>query len=204
VGIPIVETAPLHPVNAYGETKLVFERALAWYALAHGLRYISLRYFNACGATARCGEWHDPETHIVPTLLDVALGRRKAFHLFGTNYDTPDGTCIRDYVHVSDIAEAHLRCLAHIDTIRARAYNLGNGVGYSIREVIAAVQRVTGRRIKLVTGPRRAGDPARLVASADRIRRELGWSPNIPALEPMIESAWAWHAERFATEGMKV
>lgn len=196
--IPIPETAPLQPVNAYGETKLAFERALAWYARAHGLRYITLRYFNACGATDRCGEWHVPETHLIPTLLNVALGRRDAFHLFGTDYDTPDGTCIRDYVHVSDIADAHVRCLAHIDAIGTRAYNLGNGSGYSNQDVIAAVRRVTGRRIHVVPGPRRAGDPARLVASADEIRRELGWRPAIAGLDPIVESAWTWHLRRFA------
>lgn len=196
--IPIPETAPLQPVNAYGETKLAFERALAWYARAHGLRYITLRYFNAGGATDRCGEWHVPETHLIPTLLNVALGRHDAFHLFGTDYNTPDGTCIRDYVHVSDIADAHVSCLEHIDAIGARAYNLGNGSGYSNQDVIAAVRRVTGRRIDVVPGPRRTGDPARLVASADRIRRELGWRPAIAALDAIVESAWTWHVRRFA------
>jgi len=191
--VPIREDAPLRPVNAYGESKLAFERILPWYHRAHGIRHISLRYFNACGATPRTGERHEPETHLVPILLDVALGRRDAINLFGTDYDTPDGTCIRDYVHVLDIAEAHLRCLERIDTIEPTAFNLGNGHGYSNREVIAAVERVTGRPVRVVAAARRPGDPARLVASADRIARELGWRPGIPELEPMIASAWAWH-----------
>jgi len=191
--IPIQEDAPLKPVNAYGESKLAFERALPWYQRAHGLRHVSLRYFNACGATTRTGERHEPETHLIPILLDVALGRREAIHLFGTDYDTPDGTCIRDYVHVLDIAEAHLRCLERIDTIEPAAFNLGNGHGYSNREVISAVERVTGRPVRVIPAARRPGDPARLVASADRIAREVGWRPGHPDLEPMIASAWAWH-----------
>jgi UDP-glucose 4-epimerase len=191
--VPIREDAPLRPVNAYGESKLAFERVLPWYRRAHGVRYVSLRYFNACGATARAGERHDPETHLIPILLDVALGRRDAISLFGTDYDTPDGTCIRDYVHVLDIADAHVRCLERIDSIEPTAYNLGNGHGYSNREVIAAVERVTGRPVRVVAAARRPGDPARLVASAARIARELDWRPAIPALEPMIASAWAWH-----------
>jgi UDP-glucose 4-epimerase len=193
VEIPIREDAALRPVNAYGESKLAFERALPWYYRAHRIRHVSLRYFNACGATARTGERHEPETHLIPILLDVALGRREAVYLFGTDYDTPDGTCVRDYVHVVDIAEAHLRCLERIDTIEPTAFNLGNGHGYSNREVIAAVERVTGRPVRVIAAPRRPGDPARLVASADRIARELGWRPGNDALDPMIQSAWAWH-----------
>ena len=191
--VPIREDAPLRPVNAYGESKLAFERVLPWYQRAHGVRHVSLRYFNACGATPGAGERHDPETHLIPLVLDVALGRRDAISLFGTDYDTPDGTCIRDYVHVRDIADAHVRCLERIDSIEPTAYNLGNGHGYSNREVIAAVERVTGRPVRVVEAARRAGDPARLVASAARIAQELEWRPAIPALEPMIASAWAWH-----------
>jgi UDP-glucose 4-epimerase len=190
--IPIAEDAPQRPVNAYGESKLAFERALVWYERAHGLRHVSLRYFNACGATARCGERHEPETHLIPILLDVALGARPEVRLFGTDYDTPDGTCVRDYVHVVDIADAHLRCLERLDGIASTAFNLGNGAGYSNREVIAAVGRVTGRPVRVVTAPRRPGDPARLVASGDRIARELGWRPGTPKLDAMIESAWIW------------
>lgn len=191
--IPIREDAALAPVNAYGESKLAFERMLPWYYRAHGIRHVSLRYFNACGATTRTGERHEPETHLIPLVLDVALGRREAIHLFGTDYDTPDGTCVRDYVHVLDIADAHLRCLGRIDTIEPTAFNLGNGHGYSNREVIAAVERVTGRPVAVVGAPRRLGDPARLVASAERIARELDWRPGIPSLDAMIASAWTWH-----------
>jgi UDP-glucose 4-epimerase len=190
--VPIREDAATRPVNAYGESKLAFERALPWYRRAHGIRHVSLRYFNACGATERCGERHEPETHLIPILLDVASGRRDAIQLFGTDYDTPDGTCLRDYVHVRDIAEAHVLCLAHLDTIGGDVFNLGNGTGYTNRQVIDAVQRVTGRQIAVVPAPRRAGDPARLVASSDRIRQSVGWTPALPDLEPMIESAWRW------------
>jgi UDP-glucose 4-epimerase len=180
-------------VNSYGESKLMFERAMAWYARAHGLRHLSLRYFNACGATARTGERHEPETHIIPILLDVAIGARDALRLFGTDYDTPDGSCIRDYVHVRDIADAHLACLAHIDRVESTAFNIGNGSGYSNRQVIAAVERVTGRPVRVIDAPRRPGDPARLVASHDRIAAQLGWRPASTDLESMIGSAWAWH-----------
>jgi UDP-glucose 4-epimerase len=190
--IPIPEDAPQRPVNAYGESKLAFERALPWYQRAHGLCHVSLRYFNACGATERCGERHEPETHLIPILLEVAMGTRRSIQLFGDDYDTPDGTCIRDYVHVSDIAEAHLRCLVAIDDLGADAFNLGNGAGYSNREVIDAVRRVTGRPIAVTVAPRRPGDPARLVASAERIGRRVGWQPAITDLDAMIASAWAW------------
>jgi UDP-glucose 4-epimerase len=190
--IPIRETAPLEPVNAYGESKLAFERALPWYRRAHGLCHVSLRYFNACGATEHCGERHQPETHLIPIVMEVALGVREAIHLFGSDYDTPDGSCIRDYVHVSDIADAHVRCLESIDTIGADAFNIGNGNGYSNRQVIDAVQRVTGRPIAVVNAPRRPGDPARLVASADRIGERINWQPAITDLASMIESAWIW------------
>ena len=199
--VPIAEDAPLRPVNAYGESKLAFERILPWYQRAHGLRHVSLRYFNACGATARTGERHEPETHLIPIVLDVALGRRERIHLFGTDYDTPDGSCVRDYVHVLDIADAHVRCLERIDAIEPTAFNLGNGHGYSNREVIAAVERVTGRPVRVEAAPRRPGDPARLVASADRIARELGWRPGHPDLEPMIASAWAWHLKMAGESG---
>jgi UDP-glucose 4-epimerase len=202
VTIPIREDADLKPVNAYGESKLAFERVLPWYQRAHGLRHVSLRYFNACGASRRAGERHEPETHLLPLVLDVALGRREAIYLFGTDYDTPDGTCIRDYVHVLDIAGAHLRCLERIDTLEPTAFNLGNGHGYSNREVIAAVERVTGRPVRVITAARRPGDPARLVASADRIANDLGWRPGIPDLDEMIASAWAWQLAMVEDRGL--
>jgi UDP-glucose 4-epimerase len=189
---PIVEDAPLRPVNAYGESKLAFERMLRWYATAHAFHSISLRYFNACGATERHGEFHVPETHLIPTLFDVALGQRPAIKLFGNDYDTPDGTCIRDYVHVADIARAHRLALDRVDAIQCRAYNMGNSGGYSNLEVIEAVRQVTGREIRVEVAPRRPGDPARLVASQERIRSELGWDPEYRDLRAMIESAWTW------------
>ena len=196
--LPIPEDAPKRPVNAYGESKLAFERALAWYRRAHGLCHVSLRYFNACGATDRCGERHEPETHLIPIVMEAALGTRPAIHLFGTDYDTPDGTCIRDFVHVSDVAEAHVRCLAAMEELGSETFNLGNGSGYSNQQVIDAVQRVTGRRITVVPAPRRPGDPARLVASADRIGERLGWRPAITDLDAMIASAWSWHTRQAA------
>jgi UDP-glucose 4-epimerase len=199
--VPIREEAPHRPINAYGESKLAFERMLTWYQRAHGLRHVSLRYFNACGATSRCGERHDPETHLIAILIEVALGMRPAFHLFGDDYDTPDGTCIRDYVHVSDIAEAHVRCLAEVDLLGAEAFNLGNGSGHSNLQVIDAVRRVTGRPISVERAARRPGDPARLVASADRIEQRLGWRPAITDLEHMIDSAWRWQL-RHADQGV--
>lgn len=189
---PIVEDAPCEPVNAYGESKLAFERMLPWYATAHGLRSISLRYFNACGATARYGEDHLPETHLIPTLFEVALGQRAAINLFGNDYETPDGTCIRDYVHVADIARAHLLALTRVDSISSRSYNMGNNRGYSNLEIIETVRQVTGREIRVDVAARRLGDPARLVASDERIRSELGWEPEYPDLRAMVESAWSW------------
>ncbi len=190
--IPIPEDAPTMPCNPYGDSKLAFERMLAWYRLAHGLKYVSLRYFNACGATERCGESRKRETHLIPIALAAALGHRESLSLFGTDYDTPDGTCIRDYVHVADIARAHVLALAAMDRIEARAYNLGSGEGYSNLQVIRAVQEVTGRSFAVRNAARRPGDPARLVADATRIRRELGWQPAVPSLHEMVETAWCW------------
>ena len=194
--IPIREDAPLRPVNAYGASKLAFERALPWYASAYGLRHVSLRYFNACGATAERGEHHVPETHLIAILLEVALGLRPEIRIFGSDYDTPDGTCIRDYVHVSDIADAHLLALDRVDRIESGAFNLGNGTGFSNQEVVEAARRVTGHSIPAAAADRRAGDPARLVASADRAREVLGWSPRYPTLDEMIATAWAWRRDR--------
>ncbi len=190
--LPMIEDAPCRPVNSYGESKLAFERMLPWYARAYGLRHVSLRYFNACGATERCGEAHEPETHLIPILFEVALGQREAIHLYGTDYDTPDGTCIRDYVHVVDIAQAHLLALEAIDRVSGRAYNMGNGTGYSNRQVIEAVRQVTSRAIRVIPAERRPGDPARMVASAERIRKDLGWQPRYPDLASMAATAWTW------------
>lgn len=194
--IPIPEDAPLRPVNAYGASKLAFEQALPWYAAAYGLRHVSLRYFNACGATAERGEHHVPETHLIAILLEVALGLRPEIRIFGSDYDTPDGTCVRDYVHVADVADAHLLALDRIDRIEPGAFNLGNGTGFSNREVVEAARRVTGRPIPAAAAGRRAGDPARLVASAARAREVLGWSPRHPVLDAMIATAWAWRKDR--------
>lgn len=196
--MPIREDAPRNPVNAYGASKLAFEQALPSYASAYGLRHCSLRYFNACGATAARGEFHVPETHLIAILIEVALGLRDEIRIFGTDYDTPDGTCIRDYVHVADIADAHLLALARIDALEARdvAINLGNGEGFSNREVVDTARRVTGHAIPAVDAPRRPGDPATLVASSERARAVLGWSPRYTTLKSMIESAWAWRKDR--------
>lgn len=190
--IPIVEDAPYEPCNSYGDSKLAFERMLAWYRVAHDIRYVCLRYFNACGATERCGEFRKKETHLIPICFEAALGEREALSLFGTDYDTRDGTCIRDYVHVSDIAQAHLLAMEQMDRVKAAAYNLGNGEGYSNRQVIETVRGVTGRPVPVQDAPRRPGDPARLVASSAKIRRELGWEPRFPELATMVETAWKW------------
>lgn len=190
--IPITETSKQKPVNPYGESKLAFEHALAWYRVAHGLKYVTLRYFNACGATERFGEFHVPETHIIPILFEVALGQRKTFQLYGTDYDTPDGTCIRDYIHVSDIANAHVLALTKMDQVEVGIYNMGNNSGYSNKQVIEATERVIGKKIAWVPAARRPGDPARLVASSDCIRQDLGWQPRYPDLETMVQTAWAW------------
>ena len=189
---PIEETAPTNPTNPYGETKLAFEHTLKWYDRAYGLRYASLRYFNAAGATANCGEDHDPETHIIPITLQAAAGKRPRVEIYGDDYPTPDGTCIRDYIHVVDLARAHIQALDVLNE-ESRIYNLGcGGAGYSVKEVIDTARRVTGREIPTNVGPRRAGDPAILVASSDRIKTELGWQPQFQDLELIIDSAWRW------------
>jgi len=194
--VPIVEADPLHPVNVYGETKLLVERVLAWLHRIHGLRYATLRYFNAAGATDRLGESHRPETHLIPLVLQVALGQRESVSIYGTDYATPDGTCIRDYIHVADLARAHVLALEALAEREQLVYNLGNGQGFSVRQVIEVCRRVTGHRIPAVEAPRRPGDPPRLVASSERIQRELGWEPRIPALEDIVASAWTWHLAR--------
>ena len=189
---PINENAPTNPTNPYGETKLAFERAMRWYDAAYGLRYASLRYFNAAGATEHCGEDHDPESHLIPIALQVASGKRKQVEIFGDDYPTPDGTCVRDYIHVVDLARAHILALQALSKGSA-IYNLGcGGAGYSVREVIETVREVTGRDIPVQVGPRRAGDPPTLIASSDKIKSELGWQPQYQDLRVIVESAWRW------------
>ena len=194
--VPITEDAPRVPVNAYGASKWSFEQMLPWYAAAYGLRHISFRYFNACGATVERGEFHVPETHLIAILLEVALGLRDEIQLFGADYETPDGTCIRDYIHVSDIADAHVLALSSIDELDSGAFNLGTGTGFSNRDVIESVRRVTGHSIPVVPAPRRTGDPARLVASAARATDVFGWRPAYPTLDVMVETAWKWRKYR--------
>ena len=195
---PIDEHDATQPTNPYGETKLVFERCLRWYAGAYGLSSVSLRYFNAAGATAAHGERHDPETHLIPLVLNVATGALPYITVFGDDYPTADGTCVRDYVHVEDLARAHVLAMAPLqDPGVCRAYNLGcGGRGYSVREVIDTAVRVTGRRIPERTAPRRPGDPAVLIASSTRIERELHWRAEHPNLESIVRSAWDWMQER--------
>jgi UDP-glucose 4-epimerase len=190
---PIEEKDATVPTNPYGETKLAFERALKWHERAYGLRHVSLRYFNAAGATALCGESHDPETHLIPILLQVAAGRRARVEIYGDDYPTQDGTCVRDYIHVIDLAAAHIQALQILDE-KCATYNVGcGGEGYSVKEVIDCARSVTGREIPATMAPRRAGDPAVLVASSDLIKKELGWSPKLQNLEAIIGSAWSWY-----------
>lgn len=189
---PIEESDPTKPKNPYGENKLAFERALAWDDEVHDLRYASLRYFNAAGATAACGEVHDPETHLIPLVLQTAAGRRSELEIHGDDYPTRDGTCVRDYIHVIDLARAHIMALDALPQ-GSRVYNLGcGGDGYTVREVIETARAVTGKEISVRVGPRRAGDPAVLIASTEQIKRELGWKPLQQDLRLMIESAWNW------------
>ncbi|KPK47403.1 MAG: hypothetical protein AMJ77_03180, partial [Dehalococcoidia bacterium SM23_28_2] len=190
--VPIPEDAPIDPVNPYGESKAVVERLLRWYDSQCGLLYVSLRYFNAAGAAADLGEDHRPETHLIPIVLQAALGQREVVPLYGTDYPTPDGTCVRDYIHVLDLAHAHLLALDRLKEGSA-VYNLGNGQGFSNLQVIETARRVCGQAIPVREEPRRPGDPPSLVASAERARRELGWQPQFPTLEEIIESAWRWH-----------
>ena len=189
---PLSETSPIAPANCYGETKLMVEQMLKWFHDIHGLRYVVLRYFNACGAAGARGEAHDPETHLIPLTLRAALGLRPDISVFGTDYPTPDGTCIRDYIHVSDLGSAHLKALDYLEAHTTLTCNLGNGAGYSVREVIDAAIEVTGKPIVVTEGPRRPGDAPRLVASSELARRELGWAPKINSLPDIISSAWTW------------
>jgi UDP-glucose 4-epimerase len=202
--LPITEDARLKPTNAYGESKLLVERMLEWFNRIHGLRTASLRYFNVAGApegpdgSITRGEAHEPESHLIPLVLDVALGRRKSIKIFGTDYPTPDGTCIRDYIAVSDLADAHLLALDALETQDRLVFNLGNGQGFSVREVIESGRRVTGHPIPAGICPRRPGDPAVLVASSEKAMRELGWKPKYTQLDEIIRTAWVWHQKRYA------
>src|SRR5580704_12088800 len=189
---PIEEGDSLRPTNAYGESKLLAERMLEWFNRIHGLRYACLRYFNAAGAAGGQGEDHHPESHLIPLTLQVALGQRKELSIYGTDYPTTDGTCVRDYVHVSDLAAAHVLVLQALKEKHKLIYNLGNGRGFSVREVIETARRLTGQAIPALETPRRPGDPAVLVASAEKIKKELGWQPEYASLEAIVRSAWDW------------
>jgi UDP-glucose 4-epimerase len=200
--VPIPEDARLHPTNVYGESKLQVEHMLRWFNQIHGLRYASLRYFNVAGAPegpsgVTRGEAHEPESHLIPLILDVALGRRQSIRVYGEDYPTPDGTCIRDYIHVSDLADAHLLALGALEPHDRVIYNLGNGKGFSVREVIDSARRVTGHPIPAEVHPRRPGDPAVLVASSERAIRELGWNPRYTQLDDILRTAWEWHQKRY-------
>jgi UDP-glucose 4-epimerase len=190
--VPITEEERLIPGSPYGESKFILERILHWLDRIHGLRYAALRYFNAAGATAERGEDHSPETHLIPLVLQVALGQREQIQVYGSDYPTRDGTCVRDYIHVTDLAQAHILALRALDK-GSRTYNLGNGQGYTVREVIQTARQVTGHPIPSVDGPRRPGDPPELVAGSDKIRRELGWHPRFADLQDIVQSAWNWH-----------
>lgn len=192
--IPIDETHPQQPTNPYGWSKFFVEKILESYDAAFGLKFVALRYFNACGATEKRGEHHDPETHLIPLVLQAAQGKRESISIFGDDYATPDGTAIRDYIHVSDLSQAHLLALKHLRGGKDSEFiNLGNGQGFSVNEVIETARKITGKTIEAKSAPRRAGDPSRLVADAKKAREVLGWNPQFPDLKPIIESAWAWH-----------
>jgi UDP-glucose 4-epimerase len=188
--VPITEDTPQRPINPYGESKLMFEKILGWYREIHGLEFVAFRYFNAAGASRRFGEDHRIETHLIPNLLKVALGQKASCEIYGTDYPTPDGTCIRDYIHIEDLAQAHLLAM---QPGKQGFFNLGNGDGYSVREVLATCEKVSGKKIPALEKPRRPGDPPRLVAAAEKAKRELGWKPKYPKLEEIVGMAWAWH-----------
>jgi UDP-glucose 4-epimerase len=188
--LPIEETTPKQPINPYGESKLTFEKILRWYDEIHGVKFVSLRYFNAAGASANFGEDHRCETHLIPNVLKVALGEKANVEIFGTDYETPDGTCIRDYIHIIDLARAHMLALG---SSKSEFYNLGTGGGASVRQVIDSCRKVTGRKIDVLEKPRRPGDPPRLIATSEKIKRELGWKPQFQSLDKIVESAWKWH-----------
>ena len=188
--LPIDESLPQRPINPYGESKLMFEKVLRWYNEIHGIKFVSLRYFNAAGASENLGEDHRTETHLIPNMLKVALGQKPHVEIYGTDYDTPDGTCVRDYIHILDLARAHILALT---APKSEFYNLGTGGGSSVREVIDAGLKITGKNIPVVEKPRRPGDPPRLIASSEKIKKELGWQPQFQSLEAILESAWKWH-----------
>jgi UDP-glucose 4-epimerase len=188
--VPIDETLPHRPISPYGESKLGFEKILRWYGEIHGLRFVALRYFNAAGASENFGEEHRVETHLIPNVLKVALGQKPNVEIYGTDYDTPDGTCIRDYIHILDLARAHILAL---QASKSEFYNLGTGGGTSVREVIESCRKITGHEIPVVEKTRRPGDPARLIAASEKIQRELGWQPKFQNIDAIIESAWKWH-----------
>jgi len=190
--VPIDETLPQNPINPYGESKLLFEKILRWYGEIHGLTFVALRYFNAAGASEQFGEDHRIETHLIPNVLKVALGQKQAAEVFGTDYPTPDGTCIRDYIHILDLAQAHMLAL---EAPQSGFYNLGTGGGTSVKEIIDVCREVSGHEIPVIERPRRAGDPPRLIAGSDKVRRELGWAPKHQDIRRIIESAWSWHVK---------
>jgi UDP-glucose 4-epimerase len=190
---PLTEDSPIGPTNVYGHTKLMTEQALEWYRSIFGLHYAVLRYFNACGALPGRGEAHQPESHLIPRVLQIALGQAESATIFGTDYPTPDGTCIRDYIHIADLVSAHILALGALETRDKMTYNVGSGKGFSVREVIETARKVTGHAIPAIEQPRRPGDSARLVASPDRIKRELGWEPKNTNMQDILSSAWEWH-----------
>ncbi|MFV0416166.1 MAG: UDP-glucose 4-epimerase GalE [Chthoniobacterales bacterium] len=188
--MPIDESLPQRPINPYGESKLLFEKILRWYGEIHNMKFVALRYFNAAGASEKFGEDHRVETHLIPNVLKVALGQREHVEIFGDDYDTPDGTCIRDYIHIRDLASAHILAL---ESDKTNFYNLGTGGGTSVKEIIDTCREVTGKEIAVVQSARRPGDPGRLIAGSEKIRKELGWEPKFASVKPIIESAWNWH-----------
>ncbi len=194
--IPILENDPTEPTNPYGETKLAMEKMFKWAGNAHGIEFVSLRYFNACGAdiSGEIGEAHQPESHLIPLILQVPNNQREAVYIFGTDYDTPDGTCVRDYIHVTDLSDAHILALEYLNKGgKSAVFNLGNGVGFTVREVIETARKVTNHPIPAIESPRRAGDPAKLIASSEAAKKVLGWKPKHESLEEIIQSAWNWH-----------
>ena len=191
--VPIDESHPQRPINAYGESKLMFEKVLRWYHTAYGVRYNLFRYFNVAGASEKLGEAHKNESHLIPMIIQAVLGQRESFSLFGTDYPTKDGTCVRDYIHVKDLALAHILALKNLDTCPYGEYNLGNGEGFTVKEIIETVQKVTGVRVNVMETNRRAGDPAVLVASNEKAKKELGWQPKFISIDSIVQSAWNWH-----------
>jgi UDP-glucose 4-epimerase len=195
---PVDEDAPKNPLNSYGETKLTFERILRWYARAYGWSVFAFRYFSAAGATADHGERHQPETHLIPLVLEAAAGERDCFNIYGDDYETPDGTCLRDFVHVSDIANAHIRALKHMKKPGFHCYNIGTGMPYSVRQIVTEAERLTGQRIDARVAGRRPGDPGILYASPLRMMTELGWRPEHSSMQEILQSAWQWKQKQLA------